>query len=69
MQKNYTISIALDLGLIEIRFQEKIEAKDVIACLTELYGMEDFDPTIPMIFDFRDCRGIANYKELVRVIK
>lgn len=69
MQKKYRISIAPDLGLIEIRFQGKIEAKDMIACLTELYGMEDFDPVMPTIYDFRDCLAIGYRMEVIPFVK
>ena len=67
--KKYHILIRNDIGLIEIRFCGRLEVGDMIACLTELYGMEDFDPTIPTIYDFRECLAIGYRMEVVPFVK
>lgn len=67
--KKYHILIRKDIGLIEIRFQGKIEAKDMISCLTELYRMEDFDPVMPTMYDFRECLAIGYRMEVVPFVK
>lgn len=69
MDKKYLITIRKDLGLIEIRFCGRLEVGEMIACLTELYEMEDFDPTIPTIYDFRDCLAIGYRMEVVPFVK
>lgn len=69
MDKKHLITIRKDLGLIEIRFQRKIGAKDMISCLTELYRMEDFDPVMPTMYDFRECLAIGYRMEVVPFVK
>ena len=41
----------------------------MIACLTELYGKDNFDPTMATIYNFRDCLAVGYRMEVVSFVK
>ena len=69
MEKKYSITVVKDINLIQAKFFGKIESKDMLDYLAELYGLEDFDPTFPTIYDFRGCVAVGYRMEVVPFVK
>jgi hypothetical protein len=69
MEKKYSITVIKDIGLIQARFFGKIEAKDMLDYLTDLYSMEDYNPIFPIIYDFRGCIAVGYRMEVIPFVK
>ncbi len=69
MDKKYTINIDSETGLVDAKFEGKIEIDTMLDFLTELYS---FNPPIPdysILYDFRDCTAIGYRFEVLTFVQ